>query len=54
MFKKAEFVLPEFEKVNRCAYFDYQREKVYARTKRKSRRTQPSSIAYHQTPFARH
>jgi len=35
MFKRAEFVLPEFEKVNRCAYFDYQREKVYARTKRK-------------------
>ena len=34
-FKKAEFVLPEFDKINRCAYFDYQREKVYARTKRK-------------------
>jgi predicted RecB family nuclease len=34
-FKKAEFVLPEFEKVNRCAYFDYQRDKVYVRKKRK-------------------
>jgi hypothetical protein len=34
-FKRAEFVLPEFEKVNRCAYFDYQREKVRARTKRR-------------------
>jgi predicted RecB family nuclease len=33
-FKKAEFLLPEFEKVNRCAYFDYQRERVYARTTR--------------------
>jgi hypothetical protein len=36
VFKKAEFVLPEFEKINRCAYFDYQREKIYARTKRKA------------------
>ncbi len=36
VFKKAEFVLPEFEKANRCAYFDYQRERVYARTKRKT------------------
>lgn len=35
VFKKAEFVLPEFEKINLCAYFDYQREKVYARAKRK-------------------
>jgi len=35
VFKKAEFVLPGFERVNRCAYFDYQRDKVYARVKRR-------------------
>jgi hypothetical protein len=34
-FKKAEFMLPEFARINRCAYFDYQSEKVYASVKRK-------------------
>jgi len=28
----------EFERVNRCAYFDYQREKVYVRTMQTSSR----------------
>ena len=31
IFKKAEFLCPEFEFVNRCAYFDYQRNRVFAR-----------------------
>jgi predicted RecB family nuclease len=30
-FGKSEFCLPDFEFVNRCAYFDYQRDKVYVR-----------------------
>jgi len=30
-FGKKEFCLPDFEFVNRCAYFDYQRDKVYVR-----------------------
>jgi hypothetical protein len=30
-FGKVEFCLPDCELVNRCAYFDYQRDKVYAR-----------------------
>jgi predicted RecB family nuclease len=34
VFRKAEFLCPEFELVNRCAYFDYQRDRVYARTQR--------------------
>ncbi len=31
-FGKAEFSLPEFEIANRCAYFDYQRDRVFVRT----------------------
>jgi hypothetical protein len=31
-FGKAEFCLPDLEFVNRCAYFDYQQDKVYFRT----------------------
>ena len=34
IFRKAEFVYPEFELVNKCAYFDYQRDRVFARTQR--------------------
>jgi predicted RecB family nuclease len=48
-FGKISFVFPELDFVNKCAYFDYQREKVYVRTskslhviqkaKRRARRT---------------
>jgi hypothetical protein len=31
LFGKARFALPEFEDINRCAYFDYQRDRVSAR-----------------------
>jgi hypothetical protein len=41
IFRKAEFLCPEFEVVNKCAYFDYQRDRVFARTQRLPRR--PSS-----------
>jgi hypothetical protein len=34
LFRKAEFACPEFEAVNKCAYFDYQRDPVFARTRR--------------------
>jgi len=33
-----KFALPEFEYINRCAYFDYQREKVFLRTSKAIRR----------------
>ena len=33
-FGKAEFVVPEFDFINNCAYFDYQRERVFIRTKK--------------------
>ena len=31
---KAEYFIPEFAEINDCAYFDYQRDKVYVRTSR--------------------
>src|SRR5262249_36995624 len=31
-FKRNQFCLPEMEVINRCAYFDYQRERVHFRT----------------------
>jgi hypothetical protein len=33
-FGKAEFCLPDFEFVNRCAYFDYERDRAYLRIKK--------------------
>jgi predicted RecB family nuclease len=38
---RVQFVQPEFEQINQCAYFDYQRERVFVRssgTLRRSRR----------------
>ncbi len=32
IFKKNDFYFPELERINSCAYFDYQRAKVYCRT----------------------
>jgi predicted RecB family nuclease len=29
---EVRFAQPEFEQINRCAYFDYQRERIYVRT----------------------
>ena len=34
-FSKPDFVLKDLQHVNECAYFDYQREKVYIRTNKK-------------------
>ena len=31
-FQKTEFFCPELDQINKCAYSDYQREKVYVRT----------------------
>jgi predicted RecB family nuclease len=36
---KAAFILPDFEEINRCAYFDYQRAKILLRTKKPVRST---------------
>jgi predicted RecB family nuclease len=40
-FGKAEFCLPDFEFVNRCSYFDYQRDRAYLRSKKKLGVTKP-------------
>lgn len=47
VFKKADFLLPEFDTINRCAYFDYQRDRVYARSEKrvaKPRRQIPHTV----------
>ncbi len=41
-FGKISFVLPELDFVNKCAYFDYQREKVYVPCRQRSE-TEPLS-----------
>jgi predicted RecB family nuclease len=35
---KSAFCMPEFEHINKCAYFDYQRTKVYWRTDKKAKK----------------
>jgi hypothetical protein len=45
IFRKAEFFCPDFEVVNKCAYFDYQRDRIFARTHRV-----PRSVGLHRTP----
>jgi hypothetical protein len=42
-FGKFDGALPEFEKINNAAYWDYQRSKVYARTNKTIRRTNKKS-----------
>jgi transposase-like protein len=37
-FKRIEFVIPELETINRAAYWDYQRERVYVKSKHRPRR----------------
>ena len=39
IFKKNKFALSEFDYINKAAYWDYQQERVYFRTRKKKRRT---------------
>ncbi len=32
IFKRNEFFFPAFDRINKCSYFDYQRDKIYFRT----------------------
>jgi predicted RecB family nuclease len=48
-FKRNEFVFPEMETINKAAYWDYQRERVYVKSHRRStpkrkRRSPPPSV----------
>ena len=36
-YRRNDFFFPELDRVNRCAYFDYQRERVFVRTSRTAR-----------------
>jgi predicted RecB family nuclease len=38
LFGKKEFVLEDFSRINECAYFDYQRDRVFARDREPHRR----------------
>ena len=43
-FGRIEFALPEMETINKAAYWDYQRERVYVKSaNRPRRRCQPTS-----------
>ena len=44
VFGKAEFACPEFELVNKCAYFDYQRDRVFARTRHRPKNANPKRV----------
>ncbi len=44
VFRKAEFAYPEFELVNKCAYFDYQRDRVFARTRTRPKNANPKRV----------
>lgn len=37
-FGKTDYVLPDFDYINKCAYFDYQRDKVYIRANKSPRK----------------
>jgi hypothetical protein len=41
-FGKSEFCLPDLEFVNKCAYFDYQRDKVYVRSRQNPISAEPA------------
>jgi predicted RecB family nuclease len=38
-FKRNEFVFPEMETINKAAYWDYQRDRVYVKSQQKARRS---------------
>lgn len=44
---RIQFFHPEYEYINNCAYFDYQRERVYIRTSKVLRRSRPKKTASH-------
>jgi hypothetical protein len=50
-FGRIEFALPEMETINKAAYWDYQRERVYVRSaKKKAMRRRPPTSAPHYEP----
>jgi predicted RecB family nuclease len=45
-FRKNKFVLEDMESINQCAYFDYQREKVFFREKRQRKRLEKKKTTF--------
>jgi len=43
---KPNFQIPEFEEINKCSYFDYQRNKIYLRTNRSVKKAIKRSKKY--------
>jgi hypothetical protein len=43
LFGKKEFLLEDFVKINECAYFDYQRDRVFARERKTRGRRTPKT-----------
>ena len=50
-FKKANFLVPEFEHINDAAYWNYQREKVYVKTNKRLQRTSKSKARENPKPI---
>ncbi len=46
-FGEVEFVLPEFQRINEAAYWDYQRTRVYVRSNRRLRRLSREALKEH-------
>jgi predicted RecB family nuclease len=40
IFRKPDFAISEFERINQCAYFDYQRDRIAVRSGRRNRNNQ--------------
>jgi predicted RecB family nuclease len=52
VFRKNHFLLPELDEINKAAYWDYQREKVFVKTNKRPRTTRPKSIRRNSKPKA--
>jgi len=46
-FGEVEFLLPEFQQINRAAYWDYQRSRVYVRSNRRLQRLSREALKGH-------
>jgi predicted RecB family nuclease len=51
---RISFVLPDFNYINKCSYFYYQRDHVYARTSRKIRKRQPRKQRNRKLPVSKY
>jgi predicted RecB family nuclease len=49
-FQRNQFALPEFETINKAAYWDYQRERVYVKSANKPIRRRPPTSTPHYKP----